>query len=103
MTKDEYYNRPKGCEHKALMVIAFIVILFSLVFSCESPELSDDCCYICYVKTLYKFPGSNPYDVTYFAHYKFCDKTAEWIREWEQVNTYNDTIQDIYQFTECSK
>jgi len=85
-------------------------LLFFLLFafSCESPEVGGDgCCWTCQVKTTYNYPHSWPSEISVNAKYDsmFCDCDEEYVLDWEQTNTYSDTIDGIWtvQIAKCKR
>lgn len=92
MKKEDYYNRPRGCERTMIFIVAvFFAIL--LLFSCENNDWSEDCCWICKIKvTDYKpQPGIDEVSTTIkFADSVYCNCTDEFIKNWEVTNS--DTL-----------
>jgi|WetSurSiteA1Bulk_404760.scaffolds.fasta_scaffold129460_2 hypothetical protein len=78
---------------KLLLLIAFVFI-----FSCESSEISEDCCWICRVKVTYHYPNQQPNLVSVWMEFDslYCNCSDEFIQQWEQQNTWNDTINKVW-------
>lgn len=70
-------------------VIGIIIILIYLTLTgCEKNENSNaNCCWYCTVSKTWYYPGEQPYEVTGFGKYMFCDSLFV-PSEWESQNSY---------------
>jgi len=97
-TPEEYYSR-RGCEKTLRFVLGFIILLSTLLISrCESPEPEPQTCFVCTVKTTW-FYGL--YTVTSERDYSYCDVDQEWVKHFESINTYTDTLTKMIQTCNC--
>jgi hypothetical protein len=97
MKNKDYYEGPRGCEHKAVMIIVAVVILLIVILSCERTQAGgwDECCWICKIKTTYYKPQPGIAEIsvtTKFADSVYCDCTDEFITAWEIANSSDTTI-----------
>lgn len=96
MKVDDYYNKPKGCEHKAFLILILGFILFALLLCCEREK---DFCWECESVKLDRIDTCEP--IMKREVFELCYKTEEWIRLYENANTY--IICDNSSMLKCTK
>jgi len=92
------YRKPDGCL-RLIIIITMVVVIVPLIWiisRCERIQYQE--CWHCDVTTTYT-RTENPKTITVVGTFDFCDADEDFIRQFEEHNTYSDST--MKQVTKC--